>query len=190
MPVCSKTTVQKESLPGGGVALVTQPPGRFLPFKSALEVETGYGLGWAAPLLSRKGGEGCSLRGAAIFRGNASAVSSVERNPKSYLKQQLGEVCGASPGGAHRPSLGDTVIHLGTDFLPHKREEGRAGAGEREREREDVFLLDVIQAESQSAHVNELENAIKNIYILQTVIQNLMGDTGCKVTNSISDNQC
>ena len=53
-----------------------------------------------------------------------------------------------------------------------------------------MFLLDVIQAESQSAHVNELENAIKNIYILETVIQNLMGDTGCKVTNSISDNQC
>ena len=125
--------VQKESLRG---PLVTQPPGRFLPFKSALEVETGCGLGWAAPLLGRKGGEGCSLRGAAIFRGDASAVSSVERNPKSYLKQQLGEVCGASPGGARRLSPGDTIIHLGTDFLPHEREEGRAGAGERERERE------------------------------------------------------
>lgn len=37
-----------------------------------------------------------------------------------------------------------------------------------------MFLFDVIQAESQSAHVNELENAIKNIYILETVIQNLM----------------
>lgn len=34
-----------------------------------------------------------------------------------------------------------------------------------------MFLFDVIQAESQSAHVNELENAIKNIYILETVIQ-------------------
>lgn len=34
-----------------------------------------------------------------------------------------------------------------------------------ESKRGDVFLFDVIQAESQSAHVNELENAIKNIYI-------------------------
>lgn len=50
------------------------------------------------------------------------------------------------------------------------RQEGR---GRRDREGE-VLLFDVIQAESQSAHVNELENVIKNIYILETMIQNLM----------------
>lgn len=37
-----------------------------------------------------------------------------------------------------------------------------------------VFLFDIIQAESQYAHVNEPENIIKNIYILGTVIQNFM----------------
>ena len=47
------------------------------------------------------------------------------------------------------------------------------GQAERGRER-GVFLFDVTQAESQSAHVNELENAVKNIYILETVIQNLL----------------
>lgn len=45
-----------------------------------------------------------------------------------------------------------------------------------------MFLFDVIQAESQSAHVNELENAIKNIYILETGIQDFVGDAGCEVT--------
>lgn len=48
-----------------------------------------------------------------------------------------------------------------------------------------MFLFDVIQAESQSAHVNELENAIKNIYILETVIQGLVGDAGCEVTAAL-----
>lgn len=37
-----------------------------------------------------------------------------------------------------------------------------------------VFLFDIIQAESQYAHVNEPENVIKNIYILGTVMQNLI----------------
>lgn len=37
-----------------------------------------------------------------------------------------------------------------------------------------VFLFDIIQAESQYAHVNEPENVIKNIYIVGTVIQNLI----------------
>lgn len=48
-----------------------------------------------------------------------------------------------------------------------------------------MFLFDVIQAASQSAHVNELENAIKNIYILETVIQDLVGDAGCEVTAAL-----
>lgn len=37
-----------------------------------------------------------------------------------------------------------------------------------------VFLFDIIQAESQYAHVNEPENIIKNIYILGTVTQNFI----------------
>lgn len=37
-----------------------------------------------------------------------------------------------------------------------------------------VFLFDIIQAESQYAHVNEPENVIKNTYILETAIQNFM----------------
>lgn len=49
-----------------------------------------------------------------------------------------------------------------------------------------VFLFDIIQAESQYAHVNEPENVIKNIYILGTVIQNLIWDAGYKVTSNIS----
>lgn len=36
-----------------------------------------------------------------------------------------------------------------------------------------MFPLDAIQAESQPAHVNELENAIKNKYMCETVIQKL-----------------
>lgn len=37
-----------------------------------------------------------------------------------------------------------------------------------------VFFFDIIQAESQYAHVNEPENVIKNIYIVGIVIQNLL----------------
>lgn len=54
-----------------------------------------------------------------------------------------------------------------------ERGKGGDGAGEREVERE-LFLFDGVQVESQSAHANELENAIKNIYILETVTQNIM----------------
>lgn len=49
-----------------------------------------------------------------------------------------------------------------------------------------VFLFDIIQAESQYAHVNEPENVIKNTYILETAIQNFMWDAGYKVTSKIS----
>lgn len=49
-----------------------------------------------------------------------------------------------------------------------------------------VFLFDIIQAESQYAHVNEPENVIKNIYILGTAVQNLVRDAGYKVTSNIS----
>lgn len=69
---------------------------------------------------------------------------------------------GLCPGGA--------VISLGRgSSLQERREEGRMGRGE-----PDVFLFDVNQAESQSAHVNELGNAIRNIYILEPGIQNSM----------------
>lgn len=63
--------------------------------------------------------------------------------------------------------MGDALINLGRSFCPRKENEGGDGGG-------DMFLFGVTQAESQSAHVNELENAIKNVYILETVIQNLM----------------
>lgn len=49
-----------------------------------------------------------------------------------------------------------------------------------------VFLFDIIQAESQYAHVNEPENVIKNIYVLGTAVQNLVWDAGYKVTSNIS----
>lgn len=62
------------------------------------------------------------------------------------------------------------------------------GQAERGRER-GVFLFDVTQAESESAHVNELENAIKNIYTLETVIQNFLRDAGYQVTSRIPYNQ-
>lgn len=69
--------------------------------------------------------------------------------------------------------MGDAAVNLGRVSLRQEREEGRRGAGERGRGGA-VCLFDVVQAESQSAHVNELENAIKNIYILETAIQALM----------------
>lgn len=52
-----------------------------------------------------------------------------------------------------------------------------------------MFLFDVVQAECQSAHANELGNAIKNTYILETVIQNLMRVAGYRVTSSIAYDQ-
>ena len=73
--------------------------------------------------------------------------------------------------------MGDAFINLGRSFLPQERKQGRDGAGGGVGEKKGggaLFPFDVTQAESQSAHVNELENAIKNIYILETVIQNLM----------------
>lgn len=72
-----------------------------------------------------------------------------------------------------RLSVGDAIINLGRSFLPQERKQGRDGGAGRKGGRA-LFPFDVTQAESQSAHVNELENAIKNIYILETVIQNLM----------------
>lgn len=104
-----------------------------------------------------------------------------------YLKWQMGSV-GASLGDASRLSVGDALISLGRGFLLQEREKGRGGKG-RERQRGDVFLFDVIQAESQSAHANELGNAIKNIYILETAIQDFMRDAGYRVTSSIFYNQ-
>lgn len=49
-----------------------------------------------------------------------------------------------------------------------------------------VFLFDIIQAESQYAHVNEPENVIKNIYILGTAVWNVVRASGYKVTSNIS----
>lgn len=48
------------------------------------------------------------------------------------------------------------------------------GQGRGERKREMCFSLMSLRRKSQSAHVNELENAIKNIYIPETVIRDLM----------------
>lgn len=77
------------------------------------------------------------------------------------------------PWGTHpsRPSWGTPSAVWGEAFCPRKGNKTGMGQAERGRER-GVFLFDVTQAESESAHVNELENAIKNIYILGTVIQN------------------
>lgn len=49
-----------------------------------------------------------------------------------------------------------------------------------------VFLFDIVQAESQYAHVNEPESVIKNIYILGTAVQNLVRDVAYEVTSNIS----
>lgn len=68
-------------------------------------------------------------------------------------------------GGCHH-ELGEKL------FAPGKKT--RQGWGRRGEQGRVLFPFNVTQAESQSAHVNELENAIKNIYILETVIQNLM----------------
>ena len=87
----------------------------------------------------------------------------------------MGGVCWGLPGGyipAGHP-WGTLPSVWGEAFCPRKENEAGVGQAERGRER-GVFLFDVTQAESQSAHVNELENAVKNIYILETVIQNLL----------------
>lgn len=82
---------------------------------------------------------------------------------------------GASLGAAYLQAVRGGCHHqLGEKlFAPGKKTRQGWGAAGRGREGA-VFPFDVTQAESQSAHVNELENAIKNIYILETVIQNLM----------------
>lgn len=116
-----------------------------------------------------------------VFRGNDGCLSSswVEAS-ESFLRWQMWGVSWGLPGGCIPAGCpwGMPSSTWGEAFCSRKENKagvGGWGVGGLGRGREGAaFPFDVTQAESQSAHVNELENAIKNIYILETVIQNLM----------------
>lgn len=75
------------------------------------------------------------------------------------------------PRDAHRLSIRGAAVSLGRGSELQQRGEGRGGGRGREGA---ASLFGVTRAESQSAHANELPNAIKNIYIFETLILSLM----------------